>query len=286
MHIRVAWVGAACVRSVAYFCVWAVTAAGVLGINVARAGDAEEAIAESEAIEDTAPPSVQNANAQAPEILPPVAAPAKAIDGYGSGIAFTGVDGWRYGGSAYLGGDWQPWTSGAVVPIVRLFGADGVDDFKTRFLSYRSETARASVLTGVHLEGGKLDVKLFVGGDYEMRATLRPVSAKPIQLFGGRAAADVWWEPSEGWMVSGSASATTVETGISARLATGWRLPFAWIGPEIQTNHDIYNTQWRAGAHLSGLRFGIAEWSIAGGYARDSYGRSSPYARLGLTLHP
>jgi hypothetical protein len=226
--------------------------------------------------------SIADAHAQFPFVF----GTSSDDDVPGNILVFGGVDGWKFGASAYLGAEWsQPIESG-FAPILRMFAADGLDDFKTRFETYRSETARASLLLGIRFQAEKLDVKVFLGGDYMMRIPLRPAVETPVQLFGARATLETWWEPSEQWMLSGSASATTIESGLSARVAAGWRLPFAWIGPEVLATHDIFNTQLRAGAHLTGFRLGVTEWSVAGGYTRDNFGRSSPYGRIGITLRP
>lgn len=260
-----------------------VIAAICFGIGDASAQDSTESIqTESVSQSDLAP--VADAHAQLAEILPPQSESSAGVRRFGEILAYAGIDGWRYGGSAYVGAQWS--ASQQSLFVLRIFASDGVDDFRTRFDTYRSETARASLLPGIHVQSGKLDIKLFVGGDYQMRIPLRPVLGAPVQVFGGRATIDAWWEPADNWMLSGSASATTIESGISGRLASGWRTAFGWIGPELLATQDVYNTQYRAGAHLTGLKLGIAEWSVAGGYTRDSFGRSSPYGRFGITLRP
>ena len=40
----------------------------------------------------------------------------------------------------------------------------------------------------------------------------------------------------------------------------------------------------RLGGHFTALKTGANERSVAGGWARDSDGRSSPYARMGMTV--
>lgn len=222
-----------------------------------------------------------NARAQAIEVLPPAHTPSLSA---GNLLFYGGLDAWRHGGSAYIGSDWSLPASGSVGPVLRLFAANGIDEFKTGSLSYRTDTARVSILPGVRLQSGPFEVKLFGGADYAMRAPLQSGLGSSKHFVGARVAADLWWEPTAQWMVSASASATSIEDGRSARLAAGWRLPFAWVGPEFLMMHDIYNTQYRFGAHLTGLKVGATEWSLAGGYARDSFHRSGPYARIGVAF--
>lgn len=254
-------------------------------VLVATMAHAQETEAPPELLVDSSDlGSSAEAHAQAAEVLPPVAQPERPNSSMGDLLVYSGVDVWRYGGSAYVGSDWSLPLKGPIEPVIRLFGANGIDDFKTRFASYRTDTARGSIMPGIRLREGSLEIKLFVGGDYEMRAALDRSFNNPKHFFGVRFAGDVWWEPDAQWMLSGSASATSIEAGRSARLAAGWRLPFAWIGPEFQAMHDVFNTQYRAGAHLTGFKIGTTEWSLAGGYARDSFHRSGPYARIGVAF--
>lgn len=255
------------------------------GTADARAEDSTEGIQpEPQFNPDSNFSPIADAHAQVAAVLPLRNDPFTSENRFGHLLAYAGIDGWRYGGSAYVGAQWSDSQQSPFV--LRVFASDGLDDFKTRFETYRSETARASILPGVHVQAGRLDLKLFAGGDYQMRIPLRPTLGSPVQLFGGRATIDAWWEPAEQWMLSGSVSATTIESGVSARLASGWRTAFGWIGPELLALHDVYNTQVRAGAHLTGFKLGFSEWSVAAGYTRDSFGRSSPYGRIGITLRP
>lgn len=261
---------------VACFCVGAI----VMALTGAASASAQEPEASPETAEISSP---DDARAQAVEVLPPVIAPAPSA---GDFLVYGGVDGWRFGASAYAGSDFSFRIGGSIMPMVRLFAANGIDDFNTRFASFRTDTARVSILPGIQWREGSLDIKLFAGGDFERRMPLRPSLDDAEQFFGGRVAADVWWEPAPDWMLSGSASATSIEDGRSARVAAGWKFSFAWVGPEIQAVHDVFNTQYRAGAHLSGIKIGETQWSIAGGYTRDSFGRSGPYARIGVSFRP
>jgi hypothetical protein len=69
----------------------------------------------------------------------------------------------------------------------------------------------------------------------------------------------------------------------SARAAAGWRvLDQFWAGPEISVSRDEFSTQVRAGAHLTGFKFAVFEWSAAVGYVTDSYRRNGVYGRIGV----
>lgn len=258
-------------------CVYGIVTALVFGADPART----EETAENSALEAfEASRRIDDAQAQLGEVLAP-SAPPRFEGMFGDFLAYAGIDAWRYGGSVYSGADW---THGLFV--ARLFAADGIDDFRTATTAYRSETVRASLLGGLRLQSGKLDIKLFAGGDYMARIPLKSSTDPIVEKFGARLTIDGWWEPAAEWMVSGALSATTIESGVSGRLASGWRSSFAWIGPEVLATHDIYSTQLRAGGHVTGFKLGLTEWSLAGGYAHDSFGRHGPYGRISLTFRP
>jgi hypothetical protein len=243
-----------------------------------RADDEEDVASQAKPGLLGAAQRVLDAHAQFSEVLAPA---LTTLDGLGETVGYSGVDAWRHGGSLYAGGDLVngKWA-------LRLFAAAGADEFRSPTDAYLSATARASLMPGFHVQFGRLDIKAFAGGDYMLRQPLFPYLDPATEKFGARVSLDAWWQPAARWMVSGAVSATTVERGVSGRIASGWRSPFGWIGPEVLATHDIYNTQFRAGAHVSGLNLGFGEWSLAAGFARDSYGREGAYGRFSVTYRP
>ncbi|HEV3409845.1 MAG TPA: cellulose biosynthesis protein BcsS, partial [Chthoniobacterales bacterium] len=94
---------------------------------------------------------------------------------------------------------------------------------------------------------------------------------------------DVWYQPSDTFMTTGSMSASTIGPNYWARAAVGWNLPgWAWIGPEVMAlGGDKYH-QFRVGVHATAFRTAAYEWTAGFGYARDSDDRNGAYARLGV----
>ena len=84
-------------------------------------------------------------------------------------------------------------------------------------------------------------------------------------------------------MIALDGSIASIDLISSARAAIGWRLvePF-FVGPETQTFWCTDYRQLRLGAHVTGYRIDALEWSAAGGWAADSFGRSGPSLRLGV----
>jgi hypothetical protein len=84
-------------------------------------------------------------------------------------------------------------------------------------------------------------------------------------------------------MVAMDAAMSSIATNHSARAAYGWRgLEQFYAGPETQFFASDGYRHLRLGVHFTALKTENNEWLAAGGWARDSDGRSSPYLRLGV----
>lgn len=256
----------------------ALPAIGVIGVTLAVAAQGHAQSADVFA----------SADAMAEMSFPAPISPDRLSGGFHPDRAmyFSGFDIWNFGYGGYVGAEWTPASGANGSVIVRLFAADGIDRFRTTAATYRNETVRASFMPGWRVQRGKIELKAFAGFDYEARIpNLWTSGARIQQYYGLRIATDIWWEPTELIMLAASAALTTVEAGSGLRLAAGWRLStFGWAGPELSVNHDIFNTQTRVGAHLTGFRVENTEWSIAAGYVRDSFGRDGGYGRLSVVL--
>lgn len=148
------------------------------------------------------------------------------------------------------------------------------------------ETA-LQVMPGFRVKRGDLEVKVFFGLDVEQHR-LWPDDPSN-RLRGGdvglRFAGEFWYEPTPTTMAAGDASLSSIASNQSLRLAVGWRmLDQFYFGPETQFYGGDGYRQWRLGGHFTALKTGNNEWLAAGGWARDSTGLSSPYARLGIVM--
>jgi hypothetical protein len=203
-------------------------------------------------------------------------------------IYFAGVDIWRYGLGGYAGFQWAPRGIHKDGFILRASMSDNIESYTTRTNRYVTEIARGSLMAGLKFSHNRAEIQFLAG--YEGQADILLVNgrmAKPRARFGTRFTTDVWWEPTASLMLQGSLSGTTIDNAISMRAAAGWRLfDRFWVGPEASRSSDYFSTQTRFGAHLTGLRTGDYEWSIAGGHIEDSFNRDGIYARIGLLLRP
>jgi hypothetical protein len=203
-------------------------------------------------------------------------------------IYFAGFDLWRNGLGGYAGFQWAPSGIHKDGFILRAQLFDNIDRYTTPTKRYVTEITRGSLMAGLKFSGNHADLQFLAG--YEVQADFLLVNgrlARPRARLGTRFTTDVWWEPTSSLMLQASLSGSTIDNAIGARAAAGWRLlDRFWIGPELSRSSDFFSRQTRIGAHVTGLRTGNYEWTIAAGHIADSYQRDGVYARIGVLLRP
>ena len=203
-------------------------------------------------------------------------------------IEFGGIDIWRYGIGTYAGAQFAPAGTNTDGFIVRFTGSQNIERYSTRTKDFRTEVIRAAILPGYKFTADRVELQLLGGLDVEADYLMvnRHYFASRGRI-GARFTIDGWWEPTRLLMLQASLSGTTIDNGLSSRAAAGWRLfDRFWIGPEASISSDFFSRQYRVGAHLTGLRTGHLEWTIAAGHIEDSFKRDGVYARVGLTIRP
>jgi len=229
------------------------------------------------------------------------AAPARAADDEETRVLlFSGRDLWRNGAFAYGGLLVAPGSidrDGFNLKLVlagglyRYSGGSAAGDPPGSLAGWQivgAETA-LMVMPGWRVKRGDLEVKVFFGPDIENHRLWPDDPANRLRgrAFGLRFATEIWYEPSATTMLAGDAALSSIATQRSLRLAFGWRmLDQFYFGPETQYFASDGYRHWRFGGHFTALKTGDNEWLAAGGWARDSDGRSSPYVRLGVTMRP
>ncbi len=207
-------------------------------------------------------------------------------------MLFSGFDGWRNGVFSYGGLLWAPGTLDRDGFVLKAFtGTGGYRYFAGGGHPLTVEVIGAqrmfALLPGWRFKRDALEVTLFAGLDLqEHRLTPDdPASRVRGAHAGGRAGADLWYQPSPTTMVAASASLSSIGGGYWVRGAAGVRLfDRVWLGPKTSALGDARFWQGRAGLHATGLRTGRFEWSIGSGLATDSDGRRGWYGHLGLLL--
>jgi hypothetical protein len=203
-------------------------------------------------------------------------------------IYFTGFDIWRYGLGGYTGFQWAPMGIYKDGFILRASISNNIERYTTRTHRYVTDIARSSLMAGLKFSRHHAEIQFLVGfeGQADFLQVDGDLAARRARL-GTRFTTDVWWEPTEVLMLQASLSGTTIDNAISGRAAAGWRLDDRfWIGPEASRSSDYFSTQTRFGVHLTGLRAGNYEWSIAAGHIADSFDRDGVYARVSVVLRP
>jgi hypothetical protein len=203
-------------------------------------------------------------------------------------LLFGGADLWRYGDFLYGGTLWSPGgldTSGFTLKLLINGGR----------YTYSSGAIDAAVdgtmISGAALAGWRfghdtLTVSLFAGPvvqDYRL-SPFDPGSRLHGLYTGGEIAADIWFQPAPLVMASLNTSLVSIGPTGYVRGALGYRVFDAmFVGPESAMLWCANFEQFEIGAHITGLHAGPAEWSAAGGFARDTDRRNGPYFRIGVS---
>lgn len=142
------------------------------------------------------------------------------------------------------------------------------------------------VMQGFRIKRGDPEAKFFFGMDFEPHRLWPDDRANSLRghMTGMRMAIDFWYEPTDKTMAVLEGSFSTVATNQSARAAFDWRVldDHFYFGPETAIFASDGYRHFRLGGHLTGLKTDNSQWSVAGGWARDSDRISSAYVRFGL----
>lgn len=212
------------------------------------------------------------------------------IYGYGSKLTyFAGGDVWRAGFTAYGGFIYSARGANVDGFITKVLLAEGAYVYRIGRRPVRGVYGLASVMPGWRFSTSTLDIKTYAGIDFQSHHFLPDDRRNKLRggQAGGRAGADIWWQPESWAMVTSSVSASTIGDSYHARIATGVRIPgWFWIGPEAEIGHNDAYRQHRFGAHITGAQYSWVNFSLGVGMLSDSdnrhgvYGRASFAARL------
>ncbi|HEU4662251.1 MAG TPA: cellulose biosynthesis protein BcsS [Pseudolabrys sp.] len=217
------------------------------------------------------------------------AAPVEGSDSARS-IFFSGTDLWRDGSFAYGGLLWSPGGLDREGFTFKALLTAGVYRYNSGALGGAQVTGVASAgrfFPGWRFKGRNLELKVFAGLDIESHRLSPddPSSGLRGHDIGLTVAFDLWYEPAPNTMLALYGSLSSIAATYSARAAFGWRVSeLFYIGPEAQIFGCVGYDQLRAGLHLTALRIGETEWSIAAGWTQDSDHRYGRYGRLGVLI--
>jgi hypothetical protein len=204
-------------------------------------------------------------------------------------LFFTGTDLWRYGAFLYGGAIWSPGgldTDGFTLKTL-LNGGRYTYSSGALNTNVSAIMGSAAIMPGWRFSYDKLIVSLFAGPvaqDYRLTPN-DPTSRLHGFYFGGEFSADVWYQPTAHTMAAINGTFATIGPTGSLRTAFGFRVfDRAFVGPEIGELWCGNFEQLQFGAHLTGLRTEMVEWSAAGGWSLTSDQRQGPYLRLGVNV--
>jgi hypothetical protein len=200
-------------------------------------------------------------------------------------LYFSGFDLWREGGSSYGDVQWAPGGLNNDGFTLKLLLAGGQYLYTAGTTNITGTNFLGAALPGWRIKRGNFEIKVFAGLDlqHHILSPIDPNNALRGTHAGLRVGTDLWWEPTRKLMVSSSLSGSTIGTNFGARAAIGWRLfDSFWVGPEIETSGDDIYRQYRAGAHITSLKYGRFEWAFGAGYVEDNDHRSGLYGRFSL----
>ncbi|MDO9412896.1 MAG: cellulose biosynthesis protein BcsS [Pseudolabrys sp.] len=221
--------------------------------------------------------------------------PSKADEGDDQRVLqFSGRDIWRNGAFVHGGLIYAPRGFERDGFMLKLVLDGGVYRYSSGSLGQDVIGVEWGVqaLPGFRIKRGDAEMKFFFGPELQHHKLRPDDTANRLRdyLFGLRMAGELWYEPTPGTLIAGDASLSTLASGRSARLAYGWRIAEelftygVYVGPEVQYfgSEGGYH-QRRIGLHMTSMKTEATEWSASIGFAIDTIGRSSPYARLGLS---
>lgn len=147
------------------------------------------------------------------------------------------------------------------------------------------EQAELAAMAGYAWASPEAVLSGFVGLNLRRNETARLDAEQPGEAtrVGLKAALDYYARPTATTMVHATGTYSTAFNAYYGRLRFG-TAAFAggYLGPEFALLGDDFYRQWRAGLHLSGLRFGGVQLGLSAGYLHDQARKGGLYTTLDL----
>jgi len=202
-------------------------------------------------------------------------------------LFFSGADIWRNGAFMHGGFLYAYQGLNQDGPVFKLLLNEGLYRFHSAGSEMMGRQLMAAALPGWRWNRPGLEVTVFAGLDVQDHRYTPDDPGNRLRgtHVGVRGGFDVWCEPFTNWMVTGSASLSTIGKSYWTRAAAGHRFFDAiWLGPEFHASGDDTYRQLRVGAHVTSLRVLGYEWSAGAGWVTDTDRREGVYGRLGVLM--
>jgi hypothetical protein len=130
-------------------------------------------------------------------------------------------------------------------------------------------------------------IAVYVGADVENNklSINDPNNSSAGTHVGAKVAADFYFNPTPYSMAAGTISYSTSNNAYYSRFKLGLAvIEQLYAGPEMLFLGDNFFSQWRFGAHLTGLRLGAMQFGLSGGYLSDKVRGHGGYGILDARL--
>lgn len=143
------------------------------------------------------------------------------------------------------------------------------------------------LLGGYGFEGDKYEINVLVGGSAEndMLSAVDPSNPVNGTAFGVKARSDVWYNPTPRQLIYGEAEYSTAFKTYFTSAKYGYDVfnKGFFLGPQLTAFGDDRYDQWRAGGHITQLKFGLLEVDLSAGYSHDSVVGNGAYGHVEMS---
>jgi hypothetical protein len=219
-------------------------------------------------------------------IVPEVPRAANNVSVF-SGFELTSIGSY----TGWAGATLAPWgnldTSGL---RIGLFDATGIYSYSTGASSQvRGIFTSADILVGYGANVDSFAMKVSVGLNLQEHRLSGLDPSNPVQgsTVGLKLQADSWVNPTERTMLFGLVSYSTAFRTYYATLKAGYAViegQEVFIGPEVIFQGNEHYSQWRLGAHLTGVKTRGIEVGFSGGLLHSTDSGSGAYGKIDLAV--
>lgn len=173
-------------------------------------------------------------------------------------------------------------TSGARIRVDGLAGSYNYQTNGAAPVWVRVRQEAASLLGGYEWVSKNATFAVFIGGNFSNTSLSVADPTNTVQGSGAgfKISGEYYANPTTKTMVSAYASYASLHNSYYARVKGGWSVfnKNTFLGPEVIVVGDDFTSQYRVGAHLTGMKMGPMQFGLSGGYLNDRIRGSGTYA--------
>ena len=151
----------------------------------------------------------------------------------------------------------------------------------------KGSESSGSLMAGYEWVTKNATFAIYLGGEAQNRTLSKPDPSNSVvgAAYGFKTSVDFYMNPTSYTMASGNITYSTVNNAYYTRFKVGMAVTERiFIGPELLFLGDNFYGQWRAGAHVTGAKFGPMQLGLSGGYVNDRRGGPGGYGILDARL--